>query len=450
MIYDLQSMKELDRQSIILACSNSYLYYHKSLYYQPIYDKMMEHTKGKWEKAVRWFVSNSARAINQKGIGFTISLDQSYYTKNKLDIGYRGVKQFLDWANEKSYIHIYRGYVDEWKVENGKRIPLKTVASRVILRPRALEMWKDLGIEVPNLFREMDVNKFCVLRDRQTKEEIEGLFLEEDKIFMTKYNDSLYDSNITFRGKEICVPQYTRTYTGSFDITGRLYAAGGGVQLMPQNIRAKHLKIDGESVVELDYSSMHPNICYQLLYNQGVEPVLEILGENFNPYDADLSFIDINAEKKKEIERLTKKSHNPIRNLAKLAILIGMNSVDKASALGALSSKIGEDRKKNIKDQLFYAIDTKIAVGQVFDAIQKHNELIADVFFTDRGVVLQKYDSDVMISVIDTMIQKGHSILCYHDSALVKKSAEFDLYEAMVQGWRDVFGDTTFCKVERK
>lgn len=62
---------------------------------------------------------------------------------------------------------------------------------------------------------------------------------------------------------------------------------------------------------------------------------------------------------------------------------------------------------------------------------------------SDRGVVLQKYDSDVMISVIDTMIQKGHSILCYHDSALVKKSAEFDLYEAMVQGWRDVFGDTT-------
>lgn len=445
MIYDLQQMKELDRQSIILSTHNSYLYYHTSSYYQPVYEKLIEHTKGKWEKAVRWFVSNSARSIKQKGSGFTISLDQSYYSGSKMGIGFRGVKQFLMWAEEKSYIHIYRGYVYEWKMEEGKRVPCKTIASRVILRPRALEMWEEIKDKIPNLFRDMDVKSFCVLRDRKTRQEIEGVFSEEDKGFMTKYNDSLHESNITFRGKEICVPQYTRTYTGSVDITGRLYAAGGGVQLMPQNIRSKHLKIDGEPVVELDYSSMHPNICYQLMLNNGIEPVLDILGQSFDPYAADLSFIDVNQEKMNEF-----KGQNPIRHLAKLAILIGMNSVDKGSAVGALSSKIAEDRKKAKKDQLFYALDTKIPVGLVFDAIQKHNDLIADVFFTDRGVVLQKYDSDVMINVIDTMIQKGHSVLCYHDSALVKKSAEFDLYEAMVQGWKEVFGDTTFCKVERK
>ena len=56
MIYDLEKMRELDRYAIILSCSNSYLYYHESSYYQPVYDKIINHTRGKWEKAVKWWV----------------------------------------------------------------------------------------------------------------------------------------------------------------------------------------------------------------------------------------------------------------------------------------------------------------------------------------------------------------------------------------------------------
>ena len=88
---------------------------------------------------------------------------------------------------------------------------------------------------------------------------------------MTTYNDSLHENTITFRGKNICVPQYTRTYTGSLDITGRLYVQGGGVQLMPQDIRKDHLKIDGEPVVELDYSAMHPMLCLHRILSTKAE-----------------------------------------------------------------------------------------------------------------------------------------------------------------------------------
>jgi hypothetical protein len=32
----------------------------------------------------------------------------------------------------------------------------------------------------------------------------------------------------------------------------------------------------------------------------------------------------------------------------------------------------------------------------------------------------------------------------------LKESAEQDLYEAMINAWKTVLGDTTFCKVDKK
>ena len=448
MIYDLEKMRELDRYAIILSCSNSYLYYHESSYYQPVYDKIINHTRGKWEKAVKWFVSNSARCLRLGGEGFIVSFDPGTYSRNKMQIGFRGVNEFLRWAEEKAYIHIYRGYVDEWEVRDGKRVAKKTVASRITLRQRALDLWS--GVEIPNLEKELDYKSCVVLRDRKTKEaiEIEDTYLEKDRKFMTTYNDSLHENTITFRGKNICVPQYTRTYTGSLDITGRLYVQGGGVQLMPQDIRKDHLKIDGEPVVELDYSAMHPMLCLQLLSN--TMPVSDILGLGFDPYGADLSFVAVDGKKKRAMERKIRKSYKPLRNLAKLAILIAMNSPDYPNAMSALTNKINEDRKRPEKQQKFYGIDGVVPVGKVFEALQNHNDLIREVFFSDKGVVLQKYDSDIMMRVIEIVLQTGNSILCYHDSALVKESAKEILRDAMRVAWKEILRDDTFCRIEEK
>ena len=448
MIYDLEKMKELDRYAIILSCSNSYLYYHESSYYTPVYDALIQHTRGKWDKAVKWFVSNSARCLRLRGDGFIVSLNPNYYSGNKMQIGFRGVNDFLRWAEEKSYINIYKGYVEDWGMEDGKRVAKKTVATRIILRPRAKELWT--GIEIPNMEKELDYKSCVVVRDRTTKEDvqIDDIYLEGDRKFMTNYNESLQERTITFRGKNICVPQYTRTYTGSLDITGRLYVQGGGVQLMPQDIRKDHLKIEGESVVELDYSAMHPMLCLQVLSK--TEPVVDILGVGFDPYAADLSFVSVDNKKRREMERKIRKKYNPLRNLAKLAILIGMNSPDYPNALSALTNKINEDRKKPLKQQKFYSIDGTVPVGRVFEALQNHNDLIRDVFFADKGVVLQKYDSDIMMRVIEIVLQSGNSILCYHDSALVKESAKEILRDAMRTAWKEILGDDTFCKIEEK
>jgi len=451
LIYDLSKMDQIDVHSASLMCIRSYLFYHESKYYQHVTDHFLAGTEGKWSKAVKWFVSNSARCVESNAKGFRISLDKDAYTGNKLKIGYRQVKSFLSWLESKSYIDIYKGFVIEWKVEGGKRIPERTMSSLVIMKPRSLELWDKSYI--PDLWKSLDGESSVEIRDRKTKKELSGkgkVGIKEVRKEMNWYNDSLCGANITFDDRPIADVQYKRVFLDNLTIAGRVYAHGGGVQLLPQQLRSDRLKIDGEAVVELDYSAIHPNICYQLLYSGDGFNIRDVKGEDFSPYGADLSFVDVDNTLKEHYEKITGKVHDPRRQLAKLAILIGMNSVDKQSALGAMSSKIGQDRRKEVKDQEFYAIPSGVPVAKILDKIQEHNDFISNKFFSDQGVFLQNIDSKIMMQIISTMLQEGHTVLAYHDSCVVKESAEQCLREAMYSAWEYVLGDTTFCKIDKK
>jgi len=440
-------MEEEEVHSISLSTIRSYLYYHRSEYYEHIVQEFMSKTGGKWEKAIRWFVSNSARAIRKNAQGFKISLKGDAYSNNTLGIGFRGVKGFLEWLEEKSYIDIYKGFVLEWKIEGGKRIPERVVKSVVMFRKRFVEMWeKD---KIPDLWRETEIESCVEVKSREDKEIIEFPKSEEVLAAIMNYNDGISGANIKFKGRQIADVEYKRVFIDNMEIAGRLYAQGGGVQLLPQKLRSEYLTIDDEPVVELDYSAIHPNICYQMLYNRGVN-VYEVFGDDFHPYNADLSFIPVDEKLKKEIEALTGKPHNPLRQLTKLAILVGINSRDMQQAVGAMSGKVLSDRKKDKKDQEFYAIAERIPVKKILEVVQEHNGLIEDSFFSDRGIVFQNIDSNIMMLIVERMIQKGHDVLAYHDSCMCKQSAEQDLYEAMFDSWKEVLKDTTFCKVEKK
>ena len=129
-----------------------------------------------------------------------------------------------------------------------------------------------------------------------------------------------------------------------------------------------------------------------------------------------------------------------------------MNSNDQAGAAWTLGNKVKQDRAaKRIEDQDFYALNIKDnQYSLVLEAVRDHNDLIKDKFFSDAGIYLQNTDSKIMMSIVGAMGAKGHAVLAYHDSVLVKASAEHDLREAMYAAWKEVLGDTTFCKVDKK
>jgi hypothetical protein len=407
-------------------------------------------TGGKWSKGVKWFVSNTARALKKNAKGFRVSLDHKPYTASMQGIGFRGVNSFLKFLEEKSFIDIYRGFVIEWKIVDGKRMPERTMSSCVVFRKRMIDMW-DITT-TPDLWKEVEDAACVEVKDRKTKEIMSTKGkkgIAEVRTKMIQFNETLQGADIKFKGERIADVEYKRIFLDSMHIAGRIYAQGGGVQILPQRLRSEYLTIDDEEVVELDYSAIHPSICYQVLCSYDGFNVRDVLGDDFSPYGADLSFLDVDQSKVEQKERITGKVHNPVRNLVKLAILIGMNSVDLKQAVGGLSGKIASDSKKEVRDQEFYGIG-KIHCQSVLEAVQEHNDFISDKFFSDQGVYLQNIDSKIMMEVVDSMIQRGHTILTYHDSVICKRSAEDDLRQAMLDAWKFILGDTTFCKIDKK
>lgn len=446
-------MKERDVHHLNLQCVRSYIYYHESHYYKKLIDKMLAETNYKWCEAVRWWISNSARAMRANAAGFTYGMKASSYSNRGQGIGYRQVKSFVSFLEQHGYIDIYKGFVVSWKMEKGRPVPDKTMPSLMIFKKRTLEMWQ--GVDVSrNLWKEVEVKDSAVIRNRETKElmNTRGVAgIGKIKMEVNSLNNSLQGADIKFQGKVIADVAYRRVFSGDLETGGRLYSVNGGVQLLPQRLRASALEIDGEPVVELDYSSIHPNIAYQrLLATEGLN-VYDMAGEDFSPYNADLSFVHVDSKLKREWEGVTGKEHNPLRQLAKLAILIGMNSDDERAAAWTLGNKVKEDRAiKNIEDQDFYALVGNIEYGKVLLAVKDHNDLIKDSFYSDSGILLQNYDSRIMMEIVGAMGEKGHTMLAYHDSVLVKVSAEEDLRCAMFDAWSTVFGDITFCKVDKK
>lgn len=452
MIYKLQAMEDTEVSKLMASCTRGYTHYHKNKHTEPLVQSMLELTDNKWEKAVRWWVSNCLRTIRRNAKGFTVSLRPAGYSGNVQGIGYRGVKSLIDMLEKRAFIHIYSGYVSEWKLDNGKLVADRAVKSVIVLRDRAINLMNSIEISSKG-WDDIEEQDFVVIRDRESRKPkstkgVRGIKKERER--MKQINEHLINSEITFDGEPIADVMYSRIFTDNLDSGGRLYAFGGGVQTIPSGIRRSSLRIGGEKVVELDFSAIHPNILYQKMYTGDNLDVREIMGEDFCPYEADLSFIEVDEGMKKEWEKLTGKKCNPIRNLAKLAVLIGMNAKDKQSAVASLAYKIRSDRRKDIVDQMFYPIVGNVSAPKVCDALQYHNDVIGHYFFSDTGILLQKLDSDIMLEIVSTMLQKGHTVLCYHDSAIVKESAEEDLYKAMRDAWVDVLGDDTFCKIEKK
>lgn len=296
MIYLLQEMDAISRHEVILQCSNSYLHYHKSLYYQAMVDELMQKTEGKWSNAVRWFVSNSARAYKNNASGITVSLHPNYYSKNAAKIGYRAVQSLLKLLESKGYINIYKGYVETWKLSKGKRVPEYTVPSCVIFRERWNQLW-DEEDESFGLFDDKEAEPSIEVRSRKTKESLTTrgrIGIKEVREKMDNYNDSLTSANIQYNGKPVATVAYKRVYLDTMNVAGRIYASGGGIQLLPQRLRSELLTIDSEPVVELDYHAIHPSLCYSMLAKDGWN-VYEVFGEQFDAYGVDLSFLTVDS-----------------------------------------------------------------------------------------------------------------------------------------------------------
>jgi len=179
---------------------------------------------------------------------------------------------------------------------------------------------------------------------------------------------------------------------GSFEMGGRFY--GGWWQNIPSAYRSV-ITINGYRTVEADYSQFHPNILYHLKQAKltGEDAYERILGSE----NRDLSKQIFNA---------------------------------------CLNSSYETDRPpKGMKIS-----HTGFKWREIKERLRKAHPQIEDAFFTDQGMSLQFYDSQMAEHVMLAFAKDKKPILPVHDSFLVLEDDQALLLKRMKTAYQQVLG----------
>ena len=173
-----------------------------------------------------------------------------------------------------------------------------------------------------------------------------------------------------------------RVFNGcSWKLGGRFY---GGWWQQARSADRKLLQIDGEPVVEHDYSQLHPRLIYA------------------------------RAEKRLNGDAYTLPGWD--RSVAKRAFNILINAPNYQAALGAVAAECNGDRHR--------------AAGLIQDLRDRHAP-IATHFHTGVGLELQNQDAEMARGIMARLSRQGIGTLPVHDSFIVKRRHEAALLEAM-------------------
>lgn len=191
----------------------------------------------------------------------------------------------------------------------------------------------------------------------------------------------------------------------SLEFGGRYY--GAEYQHINSRDRAKIL-IDGEEVVEYDYSGLH----FSMLMH---EEKHEIIGDAYDVFDG-----------------------NPhLRKATKLYITIAINAPNIQSADSAFYEKINEEKLKTIKNEMSLM---NIRAGDIRNRFIERYPMAEKFFGTDQGIRLMRIDSDMATDVLMHFTEKKIPCLCVHDSFIVQKRHGEELQIVMKRVYMERFG----------
>ncbi len=174
----------------------------------------------------------------------------------------------------------------------------------------------------------------------------------------------------------------------SWSLGGRLY--GAFWQQLPKKDRGQ-LQLNGRSVIELDYPTLHP----RLLYAQA--------GHSLDGDAYDISGWD--------------------RQLAKQAFNILINADTRQKAVAAVAEKIGGQGAFK-------------AAGDLANDICERHQIISGAFGSGAGLGLQRIDADMAERVLLNLLKKGIAALPVHDSFIVEQRHEGALQSAMDEAFQ--------------
>lgn len=177
---------------------------------------------------------------------------------------------------------------------------------------------------------------------------------------------------------------------GSFDRGGRFY---GWWQGLKKEVRQR-LRINGEPVIELDFSGMHPRLCYAL-DGQPLRPEVD-------PYA-------IPGLEGADTRDLVKRGFNQLLN--------------------------GTEKTSNAPPGCADRLPAGMRWHQLLARIEEHHRPIDHWLRCRRGLELQAIDAGIAEQVLSYLAYRGIPCLPVHDSFIVARRHEDRLGETMMLAW---------------
>lgn len=359
----------------------------------------------KFERHLRVVIVNLYHAyLSDPEFFIAYARDKNIYATNrykKIHISYRPLMRVIDGLLELGLIVQKSGFHDP-RTEKGFLSVMRAT-------PRLIDLIESWAVAPSMIGRSEIEPELIVLRDSQ-KVEID--YQDEPTIEQMRVNLRLYNSFINQTNLEIdLLPEMLpkaidrsrkslhRVFNnGNFKEGGRFY--GGWWQEMPKEIR-KHITIDGERTVEMDYSGMHLRMLYA---KKGVD----CIGD---PYAMGTD-------------------HTGLRPLCKLILLVALNAESFKKAVAAIRKKMNLDptlpRVKDLK--------------QCVKDFTSYHPAVSEFFFTGIGLRLQNIDAQIAERVMVELTGKSIPVLPIHDSFICARQHRKVLEESMVRHYRDVVG----------
>ncbi len=202
---------------------------------------------------------------------------------------------------------------------------------------------------------------------------------------------------------------YTAEPTGGAYGVGRLCQMGeDSYQQLPEEQRTE-LLLNGEEVIELDYSAMHPHLLYCWAGQQCPEGFYESIMAGCGC----------------------------TRFIAKQVALIALNTASPQGLAGAINSDKRNELKANLtrpvpKPILYDELKAQnITAMQVVTAIKQAHPAIAKYLFTRPANRLMLVESDILVAVLLRLMELGIPALPIHDSLVIPVRCGVEVRQVM-------------------
>lgn len=401
------------------------------LYEHYIQTTQEQHTTTKrttYTRAIGCFVYNAAYHVSGGVTDIEVTLRKESFSQpliyncNRVNrkVSYRATKAVFDWMVSEGLVELSVGSVDTWKVVSGRVAPSTCKSSVISISQELVELIEPVSSK--GQFKELNVLEY---RDNDGVPQTKRLKEPQKKLIalLNTYNQYMKRCDISLNGKTYNIAG-KKVFNNGWDLGGRTYLCGTGImsELMKKNARGGIL-INGEKTIAWDYSALHPRMIAEM---EGVT-----LPEDFDPYGIQLEGYDKDC----------------LRSIAKLGMLITINSDSLRTAIYALSAECYANLPLN-DWKANNMIPDPLGAKLVIDAIIEHNGYAKDWFLEKKGLLLQGLDSKMIDIVIQHFLERGVITIPLHDSVIIDNKYIDELKDVMYNAYETVLGSKNNCKLK--